>query len=378
MVRMQEGLRENGCRVRMMCFNTSKHPVSIHDLDPKLVEEVGLTAVEVDNRVRPRDAIMALFHNRSYHLSRFSNPSFRLELEELLKQESFDAFILESIYMQEAIPVIRSLSKNPVVLRAHNVEHRIWRGLASTEKNPLKKWYLNHLADQLEREERRILGEVDGVLAITADDARILQTLVPKLNVMVVPTGSPAESNTSDNKPDPFLVAHIGAMDWQPNVEGIQWFITEVWPEVIAKVPQARLKLAGKNMPDSLMKYTSSTVSVEGFVKDAGEFLSDAGIIVVPLLNGSGMRIKLLEGLAMGKAIVTTPIGCEGIPVTDGENVLIAPTADAFSQALIRLLSDPGLQDRLRTSGRELVRNKFDTARIGQDAVRFVQKLAGN
>lgn len=375
MVRMTEGLQENGCWVRVMCYNTSKHPVDTTELDPELVKKTGLKAVHLDNKVRPFDALVQLIRNRSYHLSRFSNRLFRDELENLLKHETFDAFILESIFLWEAIPILRRYSDAPVILRAHNVEFGIWKGLASTEGNPIKKWYMNRLANQLEKEEKRIIASVDGILAITQEDANLFGKLVPSVPVLVSPAGIDAEKYSWNRIPDPLLVAHIGAMDWPPNIEGIQWFLNDVWPKVSSSVPESRLALAGKNMPEHFFRYNGRNVLVQGFVADAEKFLFEAGIVVIPLLNGSGMRIKLLEALAMGKAVVTTPIGCEGIPVTDGMDVIIAGTADRFADALIGLLSDTEKQARLRTSARDLASNKFNTAVIGLQTVHFVQKL---
>jgi glycosyltransferase involved in cell wall biosynthesis len=167
-------------------------------------------------------------------------------------------------------------------------------------------------------------------------------------------------------------------MDWVPNIEGVSWFLKEVWPLVSEKIPYAQLTLAGKNMPPEFYRNNQGNVSVQGFVQDAGKFLFDAGIVIVPLLNGSGLRIKLLEGLAMGKAIVTTPVGCEGIPVIHGENVLIARTATDFAEALIDLLQNPEKQAALRESARALVSKAFNSTVIGLETMRFVQKLKEN
>ncbi|MFM1744159.1 MAG: hypothetical protein RLZZ630_96, partial [Bacteroidota bacterium] len=261
-------------------------------------------------------------------------------------------------------------------LRAHNVEHAIWQGLASTVKNPLKQWYLKRLAEQLKREERRILSEVDGIIAITDDDARTIDSLISKVPVFVSPTGILLENYKWNPDPDPLIVAHIGAMDWQPNVEGIRWFLNEIWPKVYAVIPEARLKLAGKNMPDSLMQYDRAEISVQGFVSDAHEFLFEAGIVVIPLLNGSGMRIKLLESMALGKAVVSTGIGCEGIPVGNGGEIRIADTARDFADALIDLLRNYDLQSQMRVKARALVSARFDNKAIGAGTVRFIGRLS--
>ena len=376
MVSMREGLEENGCTVKVFCFNTTKHPVRIDGLDQSLVRRLGLESVDVDNRVRPINAFLNLVRNKSYHLSRFSSKAFEGKLEEILKRERFDAVILESIFMQEAIPVIRKMSSAPVILRAHNVEHAIWQGLAATVKNPWKRWYLKRLAGQLEREEKRILSEVDGIIAITEDDARTIESLISKVPVFVSPTGIHVENYKWNPDPNPLIVAHIGAMDWQPNVEGIRWFLNEIWPKVFAVIPEARLKLAGKNMPDSLMQYGKAEVSVQGFVSDAHEFLFEAGVVVIPLLNGSGMRIKLLESMALGKAIVSTGIGCEGVPVRNGNEIRIADTSQDFADALIDLLRNHDLQSQMRVKARELVAERFDNRSIGSGTVRFIGRLS--
>lgn len=375
MVRMLEGLEENGCVLRLLCFNTSKHPVHLDDLDPTLVQRLNLEAVNIDSRLRPFEALLNLARNKSYHLSRFASEAFVEKLEQILKLDRFDAIILESIFMREAIPVIRKVSKAPVILRAHNVENVIWHGLASSSKNPFKKWYLKRLAVQLEREEKRILSEVDGILAISEEDARTLESLAPQVPLWVSPTGFRLDNLQWNPEPDPMLVAHIGAMDWQPNVEGVLWFLNEIWPQVSAVIPEARVKLAGKNMPASLLKYNQANVSVRGFVEDAREFLEEAGIVVIPLLNGSGMRIKLLESMSLGKAIVSTSIGCEGIPAENGKVIRIANTSLEFADALIDLLLHHDRQRQLRLKARELVASRFDNRSIGSGTVRFIRSV---
>jgi glycosyltransferase involved in cell wall biosynthesis len=168
---------------------------------------------------------------------------------------------------------------------------------------------------------------------------------------------------------------HLGSMDWLPNEEGIRWLLEGVWPKVLRKRPKAKLHLAGNKMPKDLLDLDLEGVTVKGRVKNALTYMASRQVMVVPLFSAGGMRVKIIEGMAMGKAIISTPIGAEGIAHTDGTDILIARTIPEFTEAMISLLDEPERVARMGHAARELVRTTYANERIVKDLVAFYQRL---
>jgi glycosyltransferase involved in cell wall biosynthesis len=169
------------------------------------------------------------------------------------------------------------------------------------------------------------------------------------------------------------VVFHLGAMDWLPNVEGVRWFVSKVWPLIQVKNQQVQLRLAGKGMPAELLNLKSKSIQVQDWVEDVNRFFAEGQIMVVPLLSGSGMRVKIIEGMAMGKAIVTTTIGLEGILATDRREVLIANEPAEFADRILELLDQPELVRSLGTAARKLVEERYDLHFLGKKWMEFIQ-----
>ncbi|MEZ5069039.1 MAG: glycosyltransferase family 4 protein [Bacteroidia bacterium] len=201
-----------------------------------------------------------------------------------------------------------------MILRAHNVEWLIWKRLAGASAHPIKKKYLSFLASRLRQYEKNMVNQFDAIVALTPEDKKLLIDEGCTIPVEIAPVGL----NTlrfDDVKPleqaQHISVFHLGSMDWLPNIEAVNWFLKKVWPLIIAKTDCIQLYLAGKNMADDFFRIQMKNVFVEGEIKDAKKFMSDKTVMIVPLLSGGGMRVKIVEGLAAGKVIVSTSIGAE-------------------------------------------------------------------
>jgi glycosyltransferase involved in cell wall biosynthesis len=163
----------------------------------------------------------------------------------------------------------------------------------------------------------------------------------------------------------PFRVTHVGTMYWPPNVEGILWFWQQAWPQVQAQAPEARLTLIGKNPPHPIRALDGRPdVDVPGYVEDLAPYLAETAAFIVPLRAAGGMRVKIVDAWCQGLPIVSTTIGAEGIAVRDGENILIADTPGAFAQAVVQVLRDADLRQRLRANGRAWVEERYDWRRV--------------
>lgn len=367
------GLLCEGCEVKVLTVETDKHPVRRELIPAEYLKQTGLESVYVDLRVKPLPAIFAMLCGESYHVKRYVSEAFAAKLREILEKESFDIVHVESIFLTPYVPLIRKYSDAKIILRAHNVEHLIWRQVAQSCTNSLKRWYLKHLSLTLRAYELEHLNDYDGVVCITKNDAEVFRQAGCRRPVVSIPFGvDSGEVPSVEVEPDSLF--HIGAMDWLPNQESIRWMLEEVWPVVHREVPQAKLYLAGRKMPSQWMNATIEGVSVIGEVPDAMYFIGSKKINVVPLLSGSGIRVKIIEAMSIGKTVITTTVGAQGIDYTDGENILIADTPEQFARQIKRCLDDDAFCSRVGEAAAQLVADQYDRKKLAEELIEFYHK----
>lgn len=362
--------------VKTICISTHKHPFVEDKIPNDIAVNTKLEAVEIDTRVKPLGALVNLFTARSYNISRFYSKGLESRLKEILEADSFNVILLESIFCTPYLKVIREVSDAKVVVRTHNVEFQIWEQLASAEAIGIKRWYLSLLASRLKKYEVNILKQVDGIVAITEEDKNQFILMGVKCPIEIIPIGfnvgaiKPPRLN-----PDHLHLYHIGAMDWQPNIEGINWFLDEVWPRIEAEIPETKCFLAGRKMPNYLLDKASGNLKIAGQIDSVADFVSTKNIAIVPLLSGSGMRVKIIEALAMGKVVLTTSIGATGIPYSDGENILIANTPEEFVLKLKYLSDNPKKIVDIGKAARTLAQQEFDITKLSSKLTYFYANL---
>jgi glycosyltransferase involved in cell wall biosynthesis len=370
-----EGLVEAGNKVKVLALNTNKYHTNLDDIPEDYRKKTAIELAYIDLSVKPIPAFINLFTTKSYHVERFKSKAFEKKLVEILKATTFDIVQIELLYMSPYLETIRKHSKAKVVLRAHNIEHLIWERLTATEKNPLKKHYLKHLSDTLKLYEYQILEFYDGIVPITSKDAaffkKITNTPVCPVSFGIHPEKVKKETLT---KPENAL-AHIGAMNWLPNEEGIKWFLDEIWPKLQKTLPGLKVYLAGREMPDWLQNLKTTNVEVVGEVSDAAEFILSTSISIAPLLSGSGIRIKIIESMALGRAVVATTIGAEGINYTNGKNIMIADTPDEFLTAIEHLYKNPDVCKEMGENAQELIQKEHNTKKIIQRLLAFYREI---
>lgn len=358
------GLTEAGHKVKILAINSEKYHIKEKDIPKSYKEKTNIELVDVDLRIKPLEAFKNLFSNKSYHVERFISDDFKNKLIGILKKEKFDIVQLEMIYMAPYIETIREHSDAKIVLRAHNVEHLIWERIAKKTKFLPKRWYINHLVRTLRNYELEVINKVDGIAAITYRDAAFFrgETAVP---VIDIPFGvNPEDFTPSFEVREKPTLYHIGSMNWMPNDEGIYWFLRNVWDKVAKREPEVVLNLAGRHMPKWLTNLKKRNVNVLGEVPDAKEFIKNNDIAVVPLLSGSGIRIKIIESMAMGRTVVTTMIGAEGIQYSEYENIIIADSPAKMVEVICKLLKDPMEAKRIGRNARRLVEDIYDNKKI--------------
>ncbi len=371
------GLLELGHQVKVLTITTPKHPVQYNKINSAYLEKTELEAVFVDTSIHLMDAFMNLFESESYNVKRFVSEDFEKKLIEILEGNLYDVVLLETLYVTPYIDLIRRLSKAKIVLRSHNVEHIIWERVANNSGNYLKKGYLNFLAKKLKEYEVGVLQKIDGLLAMTNEDLEVFKSLGCNAKSISVPTGMILDSElfTPTQKEEDFSVFHIASMNWLPNVEAVEWFLKNVWHLVLQKVPQANLYLAGRDMPEWLLNYKQERVFIVGEVENARDFYKSKKVMVVPVLSGGGMRIKIIEGMAMGKNIVSTTIGAEGILCVNGEHILIADKAEEFAQMISFFLKNEKVSKELSLNAQQLIKEEYDNSGICKRIEEFLMAL---
>jgi glycosyltransferase involved in cell wall biosynthesis len=368
---ISQGLLHKNIELKILTVSTEKHPFLPEKIPADFKAKTKIEGVFLDTRVNVIDAFSALVTSDSYNISRFFSPDFNKRLIELLQEEDYDIVHLESLFMTPYIGTIRSHSTAKIILRSHNLEHLIWERLANSTGNSAKRVYLKHLASKLKKYELRTINEVDGIAAISQEDTDRFRTLNCSKPLITIPFGIDIEnykirSSESIKKNRLF---HIGAMNWEPNKEAVNWFIDSIFPKV--KHLDLEVHLAGRNMPSYLTKMQDDKLFIHGEVESAQDFMNNNDIMIVPLLSGSGMRIKIIEGMAMGKAIITTSIGAEGIMITSNENIIIADSSKAFAEAIEDLIGNPEKIKSIGINARKLIEDHYSNSSIMDELISF-------
>ena len=333
---LTKSLSELGCEVSLLAMNTSKHFYEGKAL-PELMDHYReVRTVAINNDFSPIDAVSNLLRGTSYHISRFHQESYHEALAEWLVEESFDIIQLETLYLAPYVSTIRRLSDAQIVMRSHNVEHEIWERCCENISFAPKRWYLRHITRQLRDFERSQLNQYDLHLPITQRDRKNFERLGGRGRMHVLPIGLETQCGppTYESYKRPPNLHFIGSLDWLPNLEGLNWFLHQVWPQIHERCPEIEFHIAGRNMPHSIRQLSMKNVVIHGEVDSSCSFVSDHSISVVPLLSGGGMRAKILEAMSLGRVIVTTSIGLEGIKARNRKDLFIADTPEQFVQVI--------------------------------------------
>lgn len=370
-----QGLLTLGHQVKVLSVCSDKHPVRYGDIDDAYQSATNFEAIHIDLSIHPLDAALALLCGESYNIKRFESKEFEKRLAEILQEQDFDIVHFESLFLTPYLDCVRKHSKATAVLRAHNVEHLIWRQMALSERNPLKRWYLKKLALALRMYEIENINRFDGIACITANDADTFRKLCCHKPIADIPFGI-TSIPVEEVEPDIQSLFHIGSMDWKPNEDAIRWFLAEVWPAVHKAMPQLQFLVAGRKMPSDLMELSQEGVRVVGEVDNAAHFMASKQINVVPLRAGSGIRVKIIEAMSIGKTVITTTVGAQGIEYTDGKELIIADTPEQFVSAIKHCVDDPDYCRQVGRNAKELIASRYSNSSLSQRLVDFYNKIA--
>jgi sugar transferase (PEP-CTERM/EpsH1 system associated) len=301
-----------------------------------------------------------LLSSLPYAVAKYRSTEMRAAIRHLAETDSLDLivsdFLFPAVNVPDDLPV-------PIVLFQHNVEAMIWERHAAVASSPLRRRYLHRQWQCMAAFERAECRRFDHVIAVSLEDASYFAENYGVRSVSHVPTGVDTSyfRPTGSAERNPNGLVFTGSMDWMPNEDAVGWFAETVLPLITATAPEATLQVVGRN-PSLAVRSLGERhprVRVTGTVPDVRPYLEAASVFVVPLRVGGGTRLKIFEAMAMGKAIVTTSVGAEGLPVRHAEHLLIADSPPAFADAVIRLLRDPEYAATLGARAAELVRSRF-------------------
>jgi glycosyltransferase involved in cell wall biosynthesis len=376
-----------GAQVRMhglMTALSERHDVSVVSYaEPELLDEarraLGAYCREVElvvDRVSASTARKRLLQLRSIASARafeelvFTSAALQGRVDALLARARFDAICLEGPFVARHRFHPAGGPRPRLVLGEHNVEYDVRRQFAGGRGGLARRAFLLLDGWKVRRAEQALWGRVDAVTVPSREDAARVRSARPGARVAIVPNGVDVDRvrpRPDDPVPDGGTLLFFGALDYPPNVDGLLFFLDEIWPRVASTHPSARVRILGRRPPPALLARQGPRVELAGFIEDLRPSLAAAMAVIVPLRLGGGTRLKILEAMAMARPVVSTTLGAEGIGATSGRELLLADDPARFAAELRRLLDDPALGARLGSAARALVEARYawrDSARV--------------
>lgn len=330
-------------------FETYKHPYtreSEHLLQQYLKKQ---TVVPMKTEIHPAEALVDFIRKRNYNLSRFKSEKLHHVIAENLR-EKYDYIVCDSLFAAAQLSHFDIRELPPVIIRSHNVESEIWKLHASRENAVMKRFYLRQLEKTLRKEEIDILNKATLVWAISEEDKNWMLEHTQQKNIRLLPVSVTSHPEIQvDYSQDSFF--HLGSMDWKPNQEAVQFLVRKIWSN--PAVSSFKLVIAGSKS-EHFKYYNSDSIHVEGWVKDSNVFMAQAGTLVTPIQSGSGIRIKLLEAMALGIPCITTTLGAAGIDLHKS-GIQLADTEKAFVETILKFHRNPGLRQELGQKSRDYI-----------------------
>lgn len=372
-----KGLLKLGAEITLFSINGSKNKVDIDDIYDPVFEQISFHSYNIDTEVNIWGAFFNIFSNQSYNVSRFYDDDAARLLENVLREQEFDIIQFEGLYVVPYLDTVKENSKAKLIYRAHNIEYDVWERLAAREQFRPRRKYLEFLSRRLKVYEIEQLNRFHQVFAISHPDRQQILLMGCQTRLDVFPVALDFEKYHVDLKKTSFpTLFHLGAMDWRPNKEGLEWFLDEIWPDIETLSGELRFYIAGKNMQKQFFEYDSENLIVESEVFDAIEFMNSKAIMIVPLLSGSGMRVKIIEGMAMQKCIIATTMAAEGINCEPGKDILIADTPDEFYRSILQCITQPNRWREIGKNARKTVERDHEVYSNAQRMLEIYQALA--
>lgn len=361
---------------KMVTFNTLKylalrgHRITLCPLVNENLKEASKLEEFIDLKITPFSlekstgrftAIFTIFSTYPYVISKYWSQKAWKFMAGILSNGSYHLVHCDHLHM--AGYGLRAMKefKIPALLTSHNVEAVLWERVSQIGKNPVRKAYCKLQWLKMRSYEAQVIRGFSKCIMISPKDAEQMQKLNPAIDPVIVPPGVDTDYfKPLDVKEEPGSVIFVGTMDWLPNIDGVLWFYKRVWPRVKEGIPKAKLYIVGRRPAATIRRLAANRdVIVTGWLEDIRPHMARSQVFIVPLRAGSGIRIKILNALAMEKAVVSTPLGCEGIKARNGKDILLAEKPGNFAKKVVWLLQDESKRKELGKAGVKLVKKYY-------------------
>lgn len=370
------GLVRLGHEVSLVALNARK--VNHDDeLLSGLKGRINFRVYDIDTTVSLLDVAVNLFSKTSFNIDRYYDPEFEKMLIREVRETAYDIIQFEGLMVSLYLSAIRKHSKAKLIYRAHNIENQVWQRLSMQKSDPFKKSYLKMHARRIRNYELEQLNKFDGIVVFTPQDKETIQSYSTLVPIKILPVGLRMEKYHADLSKTEFpSLFFLGSLDWLPNREGMEWFLDNFFKDLTDGDLNVKVYVAGSDIPERFDDYEAlGKIFIQGEVDDALEFVNSKSIMIIPLLSGGGMRVKIVEGMAMQKCIISTTLGAEGINFEDGKNILIANNRDEFYSAIKRCITDEEYCKEVGLNARKLIEQQYEISIVVNNLVDFYQSL---
>ncbi|MGA0233467.1 MAG: glycosyltransferase family 4 protein, partial [Saprospiraceae bacterium] len=336
----------------------------------------NIDTVNLNTDINYLGALFNLLGSSSYNIERFTSKDMKKKLQHILLHTSYDVVQLESLYMAPYAEHIKPISNAFIIMRSHNLEFKIWEDMANNQSNVLLRWYYNLAARRLKKYEQDFKNSFDLLLAISEIDQKEYQKLSYSIPSMAIPIGIELKQypkNFYEEKPM-IKLAYIGSLDWRPNIEAVEWFFKEVWPTIYKNYENIEFHLAGRNPVDVIKNLEHPGLYFHGEIESAIDFISNQDIIIVPLLSGSGVRVKVLESMALGKLVISSSKGFEGINIQNNVNAMVANDTEEFIATINKALESKKTIRQVGEAARLFIENNYNPETQARQILKLISE----
>jgi len=379
---------ESGTRVELfnsIRYLSNKHSITLLSFAEKIKEnDIAVLKpyctdiVVIPNNIQDsfKGLLKNLFTSTPYNISKYISKAMIEAVQRQIHSNSFDLVRIDGLHMAYYINYINNL---PAILREHNVESLIMKRFYKSQQNPFVKAYAYLQWKKLHRYEIEMTQRFDKCIMITEVDRDTLHSMTSEAKTEIVTAGVDTEYFKPDAKIErqPHQIVFTGEMAWRPNIDAVTWFCEAIFPLILEEIPDSKFYIVGRNATPAVKKLENENVIVTGRVEDVRPYVQSSAVFVVPIRVGGGMRLKILEAMAMGIPVVSTSIGCEGIAVENKKNILIADNAKAFAENIIRIMKKELDVVNLVEKGFELIKSRYSWQKIAEQYECIYQEVSG-
>jgi polysaccharide biosynthesis protein PslH len=360
--------------VHHVAISTPKHPFELKKYGSRISEKIIIENKFINTNFSLVSFFQSLILGQTYHVERFYTKKLADQLETKITKTQFDLIVLESIFTLPYLDLLRKKGVAKIILRTHNVEHLIWSKLAESQKNPFKRFVFNWMSKKLKKYEIKMLPKVDGIACISQEDVTYFQKLGIEVPMNHVPVSFSFEKciQKDYNNNDFFF---IGAMNWKPNLEAVEVLLQTIIPRLLDKDPNIKFHIAGSYMPDWMMDLSSESIIIHGRAENVKDFMTEHGIMLAPMLSGSGVRIKILEAMAYGIPVISTSKGLMGITYQQEKNAICEDNWDGFIQQAIKLRLSQEDRKKIGKSAAEFVQEEYNEIKTTQKLRELIESI---